>query len=294
MRKEKTLKIHKEIVNDVMNYIYEYIDTDINIDELAFNLQITKQHLHKIFKEQMKINIYEFVKSIRLQKASSLLLTNKNSTISKIANMCGYSSHTSFIKAFRKHFDQTPKEWKNGGYIEYSASILNNHKVTPSKKDYFESLEPNIIKTKQMNIYYIRHRGYKRKEVTKIWQQIQSCIYENDVQEYEEIGIYYDNPIITPSTDCFYLAGIILKDDNSLLNKTLSSFVMKESLYACFDIKGKQGDVLKFVQWVYHRWLPISGFITGTKPSFGIFKKNQFLEKDGSFEGRYYLPIRYI
>ena len=47
---------------------------------------------------------YESIKSIRLQKASSLLLTNKYSTISEVANLCGYSSHSSFIKAFRGRF----------------------------------------------------------------------------------------------------------------------------------------------------------------------------------------------
>ena len=39
----------------------------------------------------------ETIKSIRLQKASNLLLTNIHSTISQIANQCGYSSQTSFL-----------------------------------------------------------------------------------------------------------------------------------------------------------------------------------------------------
>ncbi len=72
----------------------------------------------------MGTNIYETIKSIRLQKASNLLITNQHSTITNIANMCGYSSQTSFIRAFKSRFNQTPKIWRNGGYKEYSNKII--------------------------------------------------------------------------------------------------------------------------------------------------------------------------
>jgi AraC family transcriptional regulator len=44
-------------------------------------------YMHRIFKEIFGKNIYESIKSIRLQKASNLLLTNKYSTITEIANL---------------------------------------------------------------------------------------------------------------------------------------------------------------------------------------------------------------
>lgn len=82
----------------------------------------------------MEINIYETIKSIRLQKASSLLLTNKYSTITQIASMCGYSSQTSFIRAFKERFNQTPKVLRNGAYEEYSTNILRNSNMAYYEK----------------------------------------------------------------------------------------------------------------------------------------------------------------
>jgi AraC family transcriptional regulator len=38
--------------------------------------------------------------------------------------MTGYSSQTSFLRAFKQRFNMTPKEWKNGGYKEYSNKIV--------------------------------------------------------------------------------------------------------------------------------------------------------------------------
>ena len=86
MHKISTHNLHMQIANDTMNYIYEFIDTDINLDELAIKFNVSKFHFHKIFKEQMGANIYETIKSIRLQKASNLLITNKSSTVTQIAN----------------------------------------------------------------------------------------------------------------------------------------------------------------------------------------------------------------
>lgn len=294
MQKRTTYNKNVQIANDAMYYIYEYIDTDINIDELALNFGISKFHLHKLFKEVMGINIYETIKSIRLQKASSLLLTNKYSTITQIASMCGYSSQTSFIRAFKERFNQTPKVWRNGGYEEYSTNILRNSNMDYYEKKDFENIEPKIIKSKPLRTYYIRQRGYLKEEVTRVWQKLQAWVYTNNITKYEEIGIYHDNPTITPHSECFYVAGIIPKGDVDLSNTSLPIFDTPEALYATFEIKGETGDILRFIQWAYQEWLPKSGFETTTNPPYVIFKKNHFLNEDRIFEATYYLPIQYV
>ena len=50
--KKVTYEKRARIANDVMNYIYKYIDTNINIDELSLELNISKFHLHRIFKDE--------------------------------------------------------------------------------------------------------------------------------------------------------------------------------------------------------------------------------------------------
>ena len=293
MQRKNTYIKNLQIANDTMYYIYEYIDTDINIDELALSFGVSKFHFHKLFKEIMEKNIYETIKSIRLQKASNLLLTNKYSTITQIASMCGYSSQTSFIRSFKQRFHQTPKQWRNGGYKDYSSNIFKNSRINCIEEK-FKNIQAKIIKTKPLQTYYIRHRGYLTGEVKQVWQKMQAWIYTNDIKEYEQIAIYHDNPAITPHEDCHYVAGVIPKDKTDLSNTNLPSFYTPEDLYATFDIKGKLGDVLRFAQWAYHDWLPKSGFETTTNPPYAIFKKNQFLEEDETFEATYYLPIRYV
>lgn len=126
--KKETLEKRDKIANAIMYYVYTHIDTHIDLEELSYDLDISKFHMHRVFKEAFGKNIYESIKSIRLQKAANLLLTNRYSTISNIANLCGYSSHSSFIKAFNKRFEISPKQWRKGGYKSYSNEIMKQSK----------------------------------------------------------------------------------------------------------------------------------------------------------------------
>ena len=206
--KKNTYEKRAKIANDVMNYVYKFIDTNINIDELSLELNVSKFHLHRIFKDEFGKNIYESIKSIRLQKASNLLITNKYSTITDISQMTGYSSQTSFLRAFKQRFEMTPKDWKNGGYKEYSNKIVE--KITNQNDNYSGfDITPSIVKMPEIKGYYIRHQGYDR-SIKKTWQKLQTWIYTNDIKEYKQIALHHDNPIITPLEECQYIAIVSL------------------------------------------------------------------------------------
>lgn len=289
--KKNTYEKRAKIANDVMNYVYKFIDTNINIDELSLELNVSKFHLHRIFKDEFGKNIYESIKSIRLQKASNLLITNKYSTITDISQMTGYSSQTSFLRAFKQRFEMTPKDWKNGGYKEYSNKIVE--KITNQNENYSEfDITPCIVKMPEIKGYYIRHQGYDR-SIKKTWQKLQTWIYTYDIKEYKQIALHHDNPIITPLEECQYIAIVSLENDE-LDDVTLPSLIIPKGIYAKFSLSGKYGDVIKLIQWVYHYWLIDSGYETTTNPSYTIYHKNHFLSDDEEFVLDYYLPIRYV
>ncbi len=280
---------HTKIANDIIYYIYKYIDTHINLDELSEDLGVSKFHMHRIFKNEFGKNVYESIKSIRLQKASSLLLTNKNSTITQIAKMCGYSSQTSFSKVFKEKFLMTPKEWRSGGYNSYADTILTKSESASNSTADFSSLVPTILKMPRMRAYYIRHQGYDR-SIKETWQKLQTWTLCNNVAEFTQIGLHHDNPTIIPLNECQYIACVVLEKE--MKNATLPTLLIPEGVYAKFDFNGKYGDVLKFMNWVYFEWLIKSGYETTTNPSYAIYHKNHFLSDDEKFELSYYIPIR--
>lgn len=290
--KKETLQKNIKIANDIMYYIYTHIDTHIDMEELAQDLKINKFYMHKIFKEVFDKNIYESIKSIRLQKASNLLLTNKYSTISDVALSCGYSSQTSFIRVFKERFSMTPKEWRKGGYKLYSSKILEQSKKARQSNAKFDTIEPTILKMPQLTSYYIRHHGYNT-QIKQTWQKIQTWIFNNELKYYQQIALFHDNPTITPLNECQYVACIMSEDEKISLDNRLPKFKISGGVYAKFDVEGEQGDLLKFIHWVYHEWLPKSDYETTTKPPYAIYKTNNYLSEDARFEMSFYLSIKY-
>jgi AraC family transcriptional regulator len=289
--KKETLQKRTKIANDILYYIYTHIDTNIDIEELSIDLKVSKFHMHRIFKEAFGKNIYESIKSIRLQKASNLLLTNKYSTISNIANLCGYSSQSSFIKSFKERFEMTPKEWKNGGYKNYSNKILQQSQKAMESTADFSNMMPTIVKRPFLESFYIRNNGYNA-NIKEAWQKLQTWILSNDIQNYQEIALFHDNPTITALNECQYIACIVT-EDRDIKSDRLPNFKIAEGVYAKFDLIGKQGDILKFIHWVYHEWLPKSEFETTTKPSYVVYRKNNFLNEDNEFDLSFYVSINY-
>jgi len=289
MKKETSI-LHSQIANDTLYYIYEYLDSDININELANDFNLSKYHFHRIFKEQIGCNIYETIKSIRLQKASNLLLSNRNSTIFEIAKTCGYQTSSAFIRAFKARFKQTPKQWRNGDYKKYSSEIIN--KKALKIKD-FSHLRVNIVRTSPKKIFYIRGK-LDYQDSLMSWQKLITWVYSNKIEDFQEIGVYHNNPVLIKPKESAYVASIAVPLDLEIKNPSLPCFFTTEDVCACFELEGKQRDLLAFLQWVYLVWLPNSGYETTAKPSYTIMKKNHFLSEDGSFKLKYYIPIRYL
>ncbi|EDZ62271.1 transcription regulator, AraC family [Sulfurimonas gotlandica GD1] len=290
--KRDTLQKNIKIANSIMYYIYTHIDVNIDMDELSKNLEISKFHMHKVFKNIFGKNIYESIKSIRLQKAASLLLTNKYSTISEVANLCGYSSHSSFIKAFRNKFDVSPKEWRNGAYIDYSNSILQASNISTNSNMDFSKVSATIVNMPSMKSYYIRNNGYIN-NVKETWQKLYTLILNHKVKKYKMLALLHDNPTITDLNNCQYIACIITDEQEDVFTKRLPKFKISDGVYAKFDLQGQGEDILRFIQWVYHDWLVDSEYETTTKPSFIVYHKNNYLNNEEIFDISYYLSIKF-
>ena len=283
--KKETLQQRADIVNKSLHYIYKNIETTITLEELASLNNISKFHFHRIFKEETKENFSSILTSIRLQKAANLLISNKHSTITEISNNCGYSSHSSFIKAFKKRFNSTPTQWKNGAFIDYSKNIIDNK--------YFKHLtiEANIKIKEEIHCAYIRHKGYN-KDIKYTWERLRALAFQNNIQEYKEIGLHHDNPSITPLANCNYVAAITIPQ-NMKLNNIISTLTIPKSLCAVFKYSGEYGDIINLIRYIHHEWIKDKGYEITTLPTYIKYIKNHLIE-NGNFEIEVNVPIKVI
>lgn len=280
--KKETLKLRNSIVNNTYYFIYKNLEHQVSLDDLAKFNKVSKYHYHRIIKEETGNTLFQLITSIRLQKAANLLLTNKYSTISEISSLCGYISHSSFIKAFKLRYKCTPTLWRKGEYKKYSKELLRKF---PTKKD-FSKIEPEIKVCDEIKCIYLRHKGYD-KSIKKSWERLYAMAYELEIENFQEIALHHDNPTITKLEECSYVAALSIEKNIP----HVSSFEIPKSLCAVFDLEGVYGDVLNFIRYVYHYWLPNSGYETKSLPCYTIYQKNHFMTGFKNFKLKLFLPI---
>lgn len=98
--------------NDVVKRIKKCIDdnftsTDFSIDHISRELSYNKKYISNIFKKEMGIGIIEYINTIRIQTACTMMEQNFTS-VSDIANKCGYSDPQYFSRIFKQRVGASP------------------------------------------------------------------------------------------------------------------------------------------------------------------------------------------
>lgn len=99
----------------VIIFVLEY-DTDdyenLTVERLSKSLNISRSQLWRVFKNERKMTIEEYIIKIKLYHAAKLLAEDYNSSIKEIAKKVGYYSYDYFIRIFKKHFGTTPARFR--------------------------------------------------------------------------------------------------------------------------------------------------------------------------------------
>ena len=118
------------------NYLdSNYYNTDLNLDEVADAVGLSKYHLCREFNHLYGISPGKYLANLRLQKSCALLLQSHQHTIAEIASMVGFSNDNYFCKVFRKAFGTTPTQYRlqNQNY-DLVRILHDSHSRVPSDK----------------------------------------------------------------------------------------------------------------------------------------------------------------
>lgn len=111
IKDEKKEKSSHYVVDKIVQQIQTGYGEDISLKMLAFKYNISPEYLSKIFKDSTGINFSEYLKTVRMEKAKSLLQQSK-AKVMEIAMQVGYNDPSIFIKVFKKEFGISPNEYR--------------------------------------------------------------------------------------------------------------------------------------------------------------------------------------
>ena len=99
-------RIHKTIVN-----IRKHLDTQLNIQKLAEDACMSKDHFIRIFKCETGETPNVYITSRKIEKAELLLVTT-DLPIKSIATSLGYYDNSYFVRIFKKYSGITPQKYR--------------------------------------------------------------------------------------------------------------------------------------------------------------------------------------
>ena len=109
----------EDIIVRAKKYIDENYRENIDRNDVAAVTFVTPNYLSKLFKNNMNMNLREYINQLRVEEAKRLLLSTSMS-VSEIASNVGYYNISYFSTVFHKLVGVSPFDWRNqkGGQDE--------------------------------------------------------------------------------------------------------------------------------------------------------------------------------
>jgi AraC family transcriptional regulator len=105
---------HQSQLDEAIDYIERNLEREITVQALAERARLSISVFAHSFKKIMGISPYQFIITKRLERAIELLLDRDvNLPISKICQMCGFSSSSAFATRFRQKYGISPAKYRS-------------------------------------------------------------------------------------------------------------------------------------------------------------------------------------
>lgn len=289
-----------EQINNLVDHIETNLDQKINILELAGSFGMSPWHFQRLFKSLIGDSLGSYSKGRRLTQAA-LLLKNTEQSILDIALTVGFNSHEAFTRAFKAHFNFTPKE------VRSLKPVINLNAKPVLTTELIQFLSTRIEKEPAIQIMPARRAiGFEIEIASPFLESIHcSTIAEPWMKLLPRLAdivsdLYSTNLLgvtMSPSGNFTeellrYVAAVEVSD-SFIKPDDMIEVIIPQQLAAIFEISSNVADdnLKQKVDSIYGYWLLNANYDRGYGNDYEIFT-NIVDAISGKFDARYVLPLK--
>ena len=97
-------------LRNMIGYLQEHYDQNVSLEDVAGQVNICKSECCRFFKKHMNMTIMEYLMYLRIQ--NSLPLLRRGESITRTAQMAGFSSSAYYGQIFKRYMKCTPGEYR--------------------------------------------------------------------------------------------------------------------------------------------------------------------------------------
>jgi len=309
MDSKKIESEYKSRINKTFDYIEANLEKPFTLEELANIANFSKFHFNRIFQGVVGETPFQFVLRLRLEKAASLISTNKADSITEIAMKCGFADISIFSRNFKNYFEKTATQYRNE---KSNLSQLNsNTKQLTDKTSMYFCTDLNKIKWRtnmklnksvevkelpKMTVAYIRHIGpYKGDEklFEKLWNKLFTWAGPRGLiggPNFKSLIIYHDDPNVTLE-DKLRMSICITVPKETKIDGEIGKMEIEAAKYVIARFEVTASEFQQAWEWIYGQWFPSSGYQPDDKPCFEMYPEEP---KNGKFIVDICVPVKPI
>lgn len=285
MNKTLTLANYRDRVLCVVDYLWQNIERDVDLNTLADIAHFSPYHFHRIYRETMHETVSATARRLRLHYAACQLLRT-NDTIEAIANQLGYGSGEAFSRAFKRIYEITPSAYRQQRCTPSTPNIN-----LPNQRLYAMDYTIEIIQCDTIQLGGLPHQGDYLK-IGAVFEKV--CVAAGSLQFLNDttrsFGIYYDDPASKESSELKSHACVTLTPEQAS-KANLETLTIAGGKHAALTFKGAYSELEQVYAWFYGEWVPKSGFQLADKPPFEEYLNDPKTVPPAELLTKIYLPL---
>lgn len=194
-----------EILLPVLMRLQARLDADLSLERVAAMAGLSPFHFHRLFKLGVGETLKAYTARVRLEQAAFRLVLH-DETIVDIAIQCGFESHETFTRAFRRRFGMTPSAYRKQ-QSEWRERQASSGAIPGDSS--FELSPPRVVEMRDTHLAFIRHVGPYEDVADTLWEPLEAFAKTARVAEpWIWFGIGHDAPGITAVSKLRFDAGL--------------------------------------------------------------------------------------
>ena len=197
-----------ETLTRLLVYIQANLDLDLGLAALGSRANLSPAHLQRVFKAAIGETPKGYVTRLRVERAAFCLLAHE-SAVAEIAAHCGFQSHETFIRAFRRRFGKSPREYRVSGRADVEAWNKERREALTGAR--FELSKTRLIIIRPTHVAFRRHVGPYEDVPESLFDELERWAARRRLSGPRIwAGIGHDAPVATPAGQLRFDAALVV------------------------------------------------------------------------------------
>lgn len=246
----------------VLDYIHDNPAGDLSLDALADVAALSRFHFHRVFQAILGETAAQSVRRMRMHRAS-VALVQTDLSLAKIARLVGYPNLASFTRSFAESYGTPPAAFRAKGELR---PLLPTFAIG---EPLMHPVEIRQEPTRRLGA--MPHQG-PYQEIGRAFEKLSAVVGARGLfaQAGQMIGVYYNDPDITPLADLNSHAGFVFPPTTTL-DPPIATLTLPAGRHAVLLYKGPYTGLPKAYEQLFKNWLPSSGETPANAPAFEIY-----------------------